>query len=269
MCHRKRHSRVADHGATEAQDGHIEIGDGIANRAQRRRIGKFEFAEGGTLYLDEIDSMPMHLQGKLLRVLQESEFERVGDDVTRSVDVRVVAATNRDLEKLIVDGEFREDLFYRLSVFPVDVPALRERGDDIIQLAQHFLEQTCIDFGRPVLKLTRAQADKLQQYSWPGNVRELKNVIERAVILSPKNVLRLDLSMSSMAADTIKEEKPANTDDRVLTEDQLREMQKNNLVAALNQTNWRVSGPEGAAQLLGVKPTTLADRIRAYGIRKP
>ena len=143
----------------------------------------------------------MELQGKLLRVLQESEFERVGDDVTRSVDVRVVAATNRNLEKLIVDGEFREDLFYRLSVFPVDVPALRERGEDVVQLAQHFLEQTCKDFGREVLTLTRTQTANLRGYDWPGNVRELKNVIERAVILSTGKVLRLDLSMPGLVVD--------------------------------------------------------------------
>ena len=183
--------------------------------------------------------------------------------------MRVVAATNRDLEKLIVDGEFREDLFYRLSVFPVEVPALRQRGEDIIQLAQHFLEQTCIDFGRPQLKLTRVQADKLRQYSWPGNVRELKNVIERAVILSPKNVLRLDLSMPSIGSNEVADAGPPTTEDRILTEDQMRALQKKNLTAALEQTNWRVSGPDGAAQLLGVKPTTLADRIRAFGIRKP
>ena len=246
--------------------GHVK---GALTGAHRDRIGRFQLADGGTIFLDEVSEIPLELQGKLLRVLQESEFERVGDDVTRSVDVRVVAATNRDLEKLIVDGEFREDLFYRLSVFPVDVPALRDRGDDIIQLAQHFLEQTCTDFGRPLMKLTRAQAGRLRQYSWPGNVRELKNVIERAVILSPKNVLRLDLSMSSLGADETPGETPPASEDKILTEDELRTLQKKNLVAALKQTNWRVSGPEGAAQLLGVKPTTLADRIRAFGIRKP
>ena len=251
--------------------GHVK---GAFTGAHRDRMGRFQLADGGTIFLDEVSEIPLELQGKLLRVLQESEFERVGDDVTRSVDVRIIAATNRDLEKLIVDGDFREDLFYRLSVFPIDVPALRERGEDIIQLAQHFLEQTCIDFGRPVLKLTRTQADKLRQYSWPGNVRELKNVIERAVILSPKNILRLDLSMSSMAADTATVD-PAIADNlaadaqQILTEDQVRALQKNNLVAALKQANWRVSGPDGAAQLLGVKPTTLADRIRAFSIRKP
>jgi len=247
--------------------GHVK---GAFTGAHRDRIGRFQLADGGTIFLDEVGEIPLELQGKLLRVLQESEFERVGDDVTRSVDVRVVAATNRDLEQLIVDGEFREDLFYRLSVFPVDVPPLRERGDDIIQLAQHFLERACDDFGRPRLTLTRAQANLLQGYDWPGNVRELKNVIERAVILSPGNVLRLDLSMPH-----VREARPvdivpaAQRITGILTESEMREYQKQNLIAALKETNWRVSGPDGAAELLGVKPTTLADRIRSFEIRRP
>ena len=247
--------------------GHVK---GAFTGAHRDRIGRFQLADGGTIFLDEVGEIPLELQGKLLRVLQESEFERVGDDVTRTVDVRVVAATNRNLEQLIVDGEFREDLFYRLSVFPVDVPPLRERGDDVIQLAQHFLEQTCNDFGRPQLSLTRAHAKELMNYDWPGNVRELKNVIERAVILSPGNVLRLDLSMPSLGADTptpvVAEPPPA---DEVLTEKEMQEFRRQNTIAALKRSNWRVSGPNGAAELLGVRPTTLADRIRTMGIRKP
>jgi len=246
--------------------GHVK---GAFTGAHRDRIGRFQLADGGTIFLDEVSEIPLELQGKLLRVLQESELERVGDDVTRSVDVRVVAATNRDLEKQTVAGEFREDLFYRLSVFPVDVAPLRERGDDILQLAQHFLDRTCADFGRPKLKLTRSQADQLRRYNWPGNVRELKNVIERAVILSPRNVLRLDLSMSGLPGEDIQMATENKSEDTVLTEAQMRDLQKRNFVNALKQTNWRVSGPQGAAELLGVKPTTLADRIRSYGIRKP
>jgi PAS domain S-box-containing protein len=247
--------------------GHVK---GAFTGAHRDRVGRFQLADGGTLFLDEIAEIPLELQGKLLRVLQESEFERVGDDVTRSVDVRVIAATNKNLEKLIVDGEFREDLFYRISVFPVDVPPLRERGEDVIQLAQHFLERTCKDFGRTPMTLTRAQANNLLEYDWPGNVRELKNVIERAVILSPGNVLRLDLSMPNMAI--VQNVKPVQQIERsggIQTEKEMREHQKQNLLAALKETNWRVSGPDGAAELLGVKPTTLADRIRSFGIRKP
>jgi PAS domain S-box-containing protein len=247
--------------------GHVK---GAFTGAYKDRVGRFQLADGGTIFLDEIGEIPLELQGKLLRVLQESEFERVGDDVTRSVDVRVIAATNRNLEQLIVDGEFREDLFYRLSVFPVDVPPLRERGADIIQLAQHFLERVCNDFGRPALTLTRAQANLLQEYDWPGNVRELKNVIERAVILSPGNVLRLDLSMPQIREARPLEIAPAaQRITGILTEKEMREYQKQNLIAALKESKWRVSGPDGAAELLGVKPTTLADRVRAFGIKRP
>ena len=246
--------------------GHVK---GAFTGAHRDRIGRFQLADGGTIFLDEISEIPMELQSKLLRVLQESEFERVGDDVTRSVDVRVIAATNRNLEQCIVDGEFREDLFYRLSVFPVEVPPLRERGEDIVQLAQHFLEQTCKDFGRETLTLTRTQAANLRAYDWPGNVRELKNVIERAVILSPGKVLRLDLSMPAFRPNGTTVVADPGQSDEVLTEKDLRELQKANILRALQQTNWKVSGAGGAAELLGVKPTTLADRIRSHKIKRP
>ncbi|MCH8865568.1 MAG: sigma 54-interacting transcriptional regulator [Proteobacteria bacterium] len=246
--------------------GHVK---GAFTGAHRDRVGRFQLADGGTLFLDEVSEIPLEQQGKLLRVLQEGEFEPVGDDFTKSVDVRVVAATNRDLEKLIFDGKFREDLFYRLSVFPIEVPPLRKRGDDIIKLAQHFLEKACNDFGRPLMQLSRAQGGMLRDYNWPGNVRELKNVIERAVILSPRNVLRLDLSMSSLGAENMSAQPEQRAEDQVLTETEMRRLQKRNLVAALKQTGWRVSGPDGAAEVLGVKPTTLADRIRSYGIRRP
>ena len=246
--------------------GHVK---GAFTGAHRDRIGRFQLADGGSIFLDEVGEIPMELQGKLLRVLQESEFERVGDDITRSVDVRVIAATNRDLEQLIVDGEFREDLFYRLSVFPVEVPPLRERGDDVVQLAQHFLAQTCKDFGRETLTLTRAHTASLRAYGWPGNVRELKNVIERAVILSPGKILRLDLSLPGpvVGEEVVVAEVPR--DDEVLSELEVREFQKANTVKALEQSNWKVSGPGGAAELLGVRPTTLADRIRTYKIKRP
>ncbi len=246
--------------------GHVK---GAFTGAHRDRIGRFQLADGGTIFLDEISEIPLELQGKLLRVLQESEFERVGDDITRSVDVRVIAATNRNLERLIVEGEFREDLFYRLSVFPIDVPPLRERGEDIVQLAQHFLEQTCQDFGRDLLTLTRAQTEHLRAYPWPGNIRELKNVIERAVILSQGKVLRLDLSMPGLEpedSETIMHE-PEIAD--VMTEQQIKGLQKANIIKALKLADWRVSGKGGAAELLGVRPTTLADRLRTYKIKRP
>jgi len=246
--------------------GHVK---GAFTGAHRDRIGRFQLADGGTIFLDEVSEIPLELQGKLLRVLQESEFERVGDDVTRSVDVRVIAATNRDLERQIVDGNFREDLFYRLSVFPIDVPPLRDRGDDVIQLAQEFLTKTCKDFGREPMTLTRGQANKLRAYDWPGNVRELKNVIERAVILSRGNVLRLEASLPEAATNGTDTADDSSADAGFLTEQEMREFQKNNTIAALTQANWRVSGSGGAADLLGIKPTTLADRVRTFGIRKP
>src|SRR5690606_23052867 len=237
--------------------------------AHRDRVGRFQLAEGGTIFLDEVGEIPQDLQGKLLRVLQESEFERVGDDVTRSVDVRVIAATNRDLEKQVVEGKFREDLFYRLSVFPIQVPPLRQRREDVVQLAQHFLDVTCKDFGRKPMKLNRSQVHAIQEYDWPGNVRELKNVIERAVILSQGNVLRLDLSLPEAAIRTEVPGDGGKSVDSVLTEKELKALQKRNLINALKQANWRVSGKTGAAELLGIRPTTLTDRIRAFGIKKP
>ena len=246
--------------------GHVK---GAFTGAHRDRIGRFQLADGGTLFLDEISEIPLELQGKLLRVLQESEFERVGDDITRSVDVRVVAATNRNLEQLIVAGEFREDLFYRLSVFPIEVPPLRERGEDIVQLAQHFLEQTCQDFGRDLLTLTRAQTEHLRAYPWPGNIRELKNVIERAVILSQGKVLRLDLSMPGLEPEGGKLATHEPETAVVMTEQQIKDLQKANIIKALKLADWRVSGKGGAAELLGVRPTTLADRLRTYKIERP
>ena len=246
--------------------GHVK---GAFTGAHRDRLGRFQLADGGTLFLDEISEIPLGLQSKLLRVLQESEFERVGDEVTHSVDVRVIVATNKNLERLIVAGEFREDLFYRLSVFPIDVPPLRDRGEDIVQLAQHFLEQTCQDFGREMLTLTRTQAEHLRAYEWPGNVRELKNVIERAVILSQGKVLRLDLSMPGLTAAKESSASLSQEAPGVLTEQQMKDFQKANIIRALKLANWRVSGKGGAAELLGLRPTTLADRVRTYKIKRP
>lgn len=248
--------------------GHIK---GAFTGAHKERVGRFQLADGGTIFLDEVGEIPIELQSKLLRVLQESEFERVGDDITRSVDVRVIAATNKNLEKLVLDGAFREDLFYRLSVFPIEVPPLRKRKEDVIQLAQHFLERTCNDFGRQTMKLTRNQADQIQNYDWPGNVRELKNVIERAVILSRGNVLRLDLSLpeNAIGSGQFVEQGSPPGEEQVLNEQQMKALQKRNVLIALRQSSWRVSGKEGAAELLGVKPTTLTDRMKMMGIRKP
>ncbi|HVY65749.1 MAG TPA: sigma 54-interacting transcriptional regulator [Gammaproteobacteria bacterium] len=247
--------------------GHVK---GAFTGAHRDRVGRFELADGGTIFLDEVGEIPLDLQSKLLRVLQESEYERVGDDRTHSVDVRVIAATNRDLEQAVAEGKFREDLFYRLSVFPIEVPPLRERGDDVLQIASHFLERTCQEFGHRPLTLSKQQAALLKRYDWPGNIRELKNVIERAVILSRGKVLRLDLAMSDIL-NPVAADAPNAPEGvvRLMTEAELLELERRNTLLALERSEWRVSGPNGAAKLLGVKPTTLADRMKKLKLRKP
>jgi len=249
--------------------GHVR---GAFTGAHTDRIGRFQLADGGTLFLDEVGEIPLALQGKLLRVLQEKEFERVGEDRSRTVDVRVIAATNKDLEKAVEAGEFREDLYYRLGVFPVQVPPLRKRGDDVVMLAVHILEQVCRDFGRETLTFTQSQVDALRVYDWPGNVRELKNVIERAVILSDDRHLRLDLSMpeAQLHPPTIDElSSVANDTPSFLTDEAMRERVRHNLIAALEYADWRVSGENGAARLLGLKPSTLTDRMHAMDIDRP
>jgi len=247
--------------------GHVK---GAFTGAIRDRVGRFQLADGGTIFLDEVGEIPLDLQSKLLRVLQESEYERVGDDRTHTVDVRVIAATNRDLEKAVADGNFREDLFYRLSVFPIEVPPLRARGDDVIQIASHFLERTCQDFGHQPLTLSKQQAALLRRYDWPGNIRELKNVIERAVILSRGKVLRLDLAMSDILNPPEASSPQAKeSGDALLTELEMRGLERKNTLLALEMAQWRVSGPNGAAKLLGVKPTTLTDRMKKFDLRKP
>ena len=245
---------------------------GAFTGAYRDRVGRFQLADGGTIFLDEVGEIPLALQSKLLRVLQEREFERVGEDTTRQVDVRVIAATNKDLEKEVEEGNFREDLYYRLSVFPVQVPPLRKRGDDVIQLAVHFLEQVCRDFGRPNPGLTQSQVEAMRSYDWPGNIRELKNVIERAVILSPGASLRLDLSLPSGGAAEVIVPQTVHYGDRgedFVTDAEMKLQQRDNMRRALEYANWRVSGEHGAANLLGLKPSTLNDRMHSFGLQKP
>jgi PAS domain S-box-containing protein len=248
--------------------GHVR---GAFTGAHQDRVGRFQLADGGTLFLDEVGEIPLALQGKLLRVLQEKEFERVGEDRSRTVDVRVIAATNKDLEKAVEAGEFREDLYYRLGVFPVEVPPLRKRGDDVVMLALHILEQVCRDFGRECPNLTQKQVDALRRYSWPGNIRELKNVIERAVILSQGKHLRLDLSLTEAGLQPpAPDDHPSDisSEQTYLTDEQMKSRVRANLVAALDAANWRISGDGGAAEMLGIKPSTLTDRMRSMKIRK-
>lgn len=243
--------------------GHVK---GAFTGATRDRVGRFQLANGGTIFLDEVGEIPLELQSKLLRVLEQQQFERVGDDKTQTIDVRIIAATNRDLAKEVAAGRFREDLFYRLNVFPIDVPPLRERGDDAIHIASHFLSELSRDFGRSAIPLSERNIRQLKEYSWPGNVRELKNVLERAVILSKGD--RIDLSIpSATAPDTVTKTTLSGSD--FLSEDEMRAFIKRNLEQALEAANGKISGEGGAAELLGVRPTTLTDRLRSYGVEIP
>lgn len=240
--------------------GHVK---GAFTGALRDRVGRFELADGGTLFLDEVGEVPLDLQSKLLRVLQEGEIERIGEERTRRVDVRVIAATNRDLREESRHRRFREDLYYRLSVFPIELPPLRERREDVGILADHFLQQAARRFGVAPPRLTKAVVRQLEQYEWPGNVRELQHVVERAVILSRGGPLRvsLDAPPPESAAATV-------PDAELLTDQQMREIERSNLLRALEAADGKVYGPGGAAELLGLKPTTLNSRLKAMGIRR-
>ena len=241
---------------------------GAFTGATDSRLGRFEIADGGTLFLDEVGEIPLSLQGKLLRVLQEQQFERVGESTTRTVDVRIITATNQNLQTLVSQGRFREDLYFRLNVFPVQSVPLRERREDIPLLAKHFLDRMMAKANKPGLKISLHQLEYLKRYSWPGNIRELENVIERQVILARgKNLIFSDLPSTStetqaLALNTLKPEQ----DLRVLTENEVKDQEKKNIVSALKQSRGKVSGEGGAAEILGVKPTTLSSRIKKYGI---
>jgi PAS domain S-box-containing protein len=226
----------------------------------RDGVGRFELADGGTLFLDEIGEMPIELQGKLLRVLEEKNFERVGEQHTRTVDVRVIAATSGDLKQEVRRGRFREDLYFRLDVFPIESAPLRERRDDIPLLAAHFVEGERRKLKRE-LRLTEGDVRRLMQYDWPGNVRELENVIERAAILARHARLRIDLPNTKLATPSAQA-----SSSRLLTDEERRERDRANILAALESCGGKVFGRGGAAELLDVKPTTLASRIKALGI---
>lgn len=239
---------------------------GAFTGAVAERIGRFELADGGTIFLDEVGELPLEQQGKLLRVLQEKQIERVGDTRTIDVDVRVIAATNRDLKSEVREKRFREDLYFRLNVFPIESVPLRERAEDIPVLASLFIRRASERMNRPMPGLSLADVERLQAYSWPGNIRELENCIERAVILSVDERLRIDLPETAPRAEPAPAAAPAIDDRRVLTEAERRAREQENLVEALRASNGRVSGKGGAAELLGVKPTTLYSRLQRHGL---
>lgn len=242
--------------------GHVK---GAFTGAVRDRGGRFEAADGGTILLDEVGEIPLDLQAKLLRVLQEGEYERIGDERTRRVDVRVVAATNRDLRQEVERGRFRSDLYYRLNVFPIDVPPLRERKEDIGVLAAHFLREAGVRVGAEESSLTAANVRALEAYHWPGNARELRNVIERAVITAGEGRLRFEPLLTSQARPR---PRPRADEAEVFSEEEMLRFQRTNIERALEQTGGKVYGEAGAAHLLGIKPTTLASRMKKLGISR-
>ena len=241
---------------------------GAFTSAIRDRVGRFEAAAGGTLFLDEIGEIPLELQGKLLRVLQEKCYERVGEDKTRRTDVRIVVATNRDLKKEVVAGRFREDLYYRLNVFPINVAPLRERKEDIPLLAAHFVELAVKELECVRPRLTRAGIEALQNHDWPGNVRELRNVIERAAIFAQGGALEFDLPITGSDPTPFEPVEREGVDQEFLTEAEMRRRERENLFAVLRRTGWKIKGVDGAAELLGVKPTTLISRIEKMGLKR-
>lgn len=242
--------------------GHVK---GAFTGAIKDRNGRFQLADTGTIFLDEVGELSLGMQGKLLRVLQEKQFERVGEDRTRTVDVRVIAATNRDLWAEVEKGGFRQDLYYRLSVFPIHLPPLRDRLEDVGPLTEHFLRQFAEKMHCEVLRLTSEDINTLQSYSYPGNVRELQNIVERAIILARSN--RLSFTMPQVLNRMIgTEDENAAVETSVLTYQALKDLERDNIIKALQKTSYRIYGNGGAAELLGSKPTTLISRIKALEI---
>ena len=232
---------------------------GAFTGAIAQKIGRFELADGSSIFLDEIGELPLDLQVKLLRVLQESEFERLGNPKTKKVNVRVIAATNRDLEKAITEGIFREDLYFRLNVFPIQIPPLRERAEDIPLLVEHFVRKFSKKVGKPIRTIPRRVMENLEAYHWPGNIRELENIIERAVIVSPSE--RLELGDWFISKDAPSEKYSGIAP--------LQDAERAHIIKALEFTNWRVSGDKGAAKILDINPQTLVSRMKKLGITRP
>jgi transcriptional regulator with GAF, ATPase, and Fis domain len=228
---------------------------GAYTGAMTRQIGRFEIADGSTIFLDEIGEMALEVQAKLLRVLQEGQFERLGNPETISVNVRIIASTNRDLARAVAEGRFREDLYYRLNVFSITVPPLRERIEDIPLLVWSFIKEFEKPMGKAIEKIQQKSMTALQRYPWPGNIRELKNVIENAMIISNDRILKL---------------RPLSDESPNLQKDlKLETVERNHIIDVLNKTSWRVSGQNGAADLLGLKRSTLESRMKKLGITRP
>jgi transcriptional regulator with GAF, ATPase, and Fis domain len=231
---------------------------GAYTGALARQAGRFEIAHGSTIFLDEIGELPLDLQPKLLRVLQEGEFERVGSTRTIKVDARVIAATNRQLSRAVAEGRFREDLFYRLNVFPIDVPPLRDRREDIEMLAWAFIKEFSQSIGKPIERIADQSLAAMQAYPWPGNIRELRNMVERAIILARGPTLHLTLS-----AEQLLSPKPAPTHET------LGQTERAHIKEMLERCGWRIRGAGGAAERLGIKPTTLESRMKKLGVARP
>jgi PAS domain S-box-containing protein len=249
--------------------GHVK---GSFTGAVSDRAGRFELADNGTLFLDEVGDLPLQLQAKLLRVIQEGTFEKLGDPKTHKVNVRIIAATNRDLKQNVDDGKYREDLFFRLNVFPIESAPLRKRVDDIPLLANHFLKNACKRFGKHNRYITKGSMQKMQHYDWPGNIRELENVIERGVIVSNSHKIDIELPINSKmqrGTNSTIHYNPSNEVPEILTDDERQQRDRKMIMQVLEQTGGKVFGPDGAAELLAVKPTTLASRIKRMGIKKP
>jgi formate hydrogenlyase transcriptional activator len=256
--------------------GHVK---GAFTGALERRVGRFELADGGTIFLDEVGELPLDTQVKLLRALQEQEFEPVGSNRTIRVDVRIIAATNRDLQQAVQTGRFRADLFYRLNVFPIEVPPLRERRVDIPPLVMFFLDRFAKRFGREVPTVSQATMDRLVTYPWPGNVRELQNIIERSVVLSSGPSLDVDPTLMAPApqepvggpgpAASLVGPGPGGRTVPASSGATLEDIQRTHIMATLERTRWVVEGPQGAARILKLHPNTLRSRMQKLGIRRP
>ncbi|WP_022669111.1 sigma-54 interaction domain-containing protein [Desulfospira joergensenii] len=248
--------------------GHVK---GAYTGAVKDRIGRFEAADGGTIFLDEVGEIPLSLQSKLLRVLQEGEYERLGEEKTRKVNVRLIAATNKNLKEEVKNKTFRDDLFYRLNVFPIHIDPLRNRIDDIPLLAEHFTHRLSRAMNRPRPDLTQANVMDLQSYDWPGNVRELENAVERAMILSKSNRLNFSSILEREDNSFIPEHTafPTMLPDGILSANDLQLLERENMIRALRYCNWKIYNEDGAAKLIGIKPTTLIERMKRMKIKKP